>query len=252
MPGVSRSYMHRGAQEAFLPLPTGQISPTAVLFVSAVAAAGYCSLQMLRSIFSSLFTDAMVTTSAKKTGVSFCFVTTPSSEAADALSSKIINEKLAACVNIIPGVQSRYLWEGKVVTDQELILMIKTRSSLTAQLSDFVVKHHPYDVPEVRFQDMKRNIQDIVDACEREPRQIAQVRADRKHSRGHECKCSWSCNTPGSGDMIFPSRALPLFFFECNAPFLSCKVNSPQVICTEVTDGLPAYLKWVAESTKNP
>jgi len=80
-----------------------------------------------------------------------------------------VESKLAACVNVIPGIQSTYLWQGKVEKDFELLLMVKTRATLTTKLAAFVKEHHPYDVPEF--------------------------------------------------------------------------------ICSDITDGLPAYLKWVHDST---
>ena len=76
------------------------------------------------------------------------YVTVPSQDVADTLAASIINQKLAACVNIIPGLQSVYFWEGKVAKDQELLLMIKTQSSLVPRLAEHVRKHHPYDEPE--------------------------------------------------------------------------------------------------------
>ena len=60
-----------------------------------------------------------------------------------------MTNKLAACVNIIPGITSVYEWEGKVENDSELLLMIKTRSSRVPELTEFVTKNHPYDVCEV-------------------------------------------------------------------------------------------------------
>ena len=60
-----------------------------------------------------------------------------------------MTNKLAACVNIIPGITSVYEWEGKIENDSELLLMIKTRSSRLPELTEFVTKNHPYDVCEV-------------------------------------------------------------------------------------------------------
>jgi len=83
------------------------------------------------------------------TGVSVCYITVPNAEEADKLAGKLVESKLAACVNVIPGVQSVYTWQGKVEKDNELLLMVKTRTDLTDKLSIFVKEHHPYDVPEV-------------------------------------------------------------------------------------------------------
>ncbi|CAM0957087.1 unnamed protein product [Alopecurus aequalis] len=77
------------------------------------------------------------------------YVTVPNREAGKKLSESIISEKLAACVNIVPGIQSVYWWEGKVRTDAEELLIIKTRESLLNALTEHVKANHEYDVPEV-------------------------------------------------------------------------------------------------------
>ena len=80
---------------------------------------------------------------------SMAFVTAPNSEKAKEIAGGIVSNKLAACVNIIPGVTSVYEWEGKIENDSEVLMMIKTRSSRIEELTEFVKKNHPYDVCEV-------------------------------------------------------------------------------------------------------
>ena len=80
---------------------------------------------------------------------SMAFVTAPNSEKAKEIAGGIVSNKLAACVKIIPGVTSVYEWEGKIENDAEVLMMIKTRSSRIAELTEFVKKNHPYDVCEV-------------------------------------------------------------------------------------------------------
>ena len=55
-----------------------------------------------------------------------------------------MENKLAACVNIVPGLESVYWWEGKVATDAEELLMIKTRTGLLPELTQHVKAMHPY------------------------------------------------------------------------------------------------------------
>nr|XP_054510258.1 protein CutA homolog [Agelaius phoeniceus] len=81
--------------------------------------------------------------------VSAAFVTCPNLSVATELARSLVQQRLAACVNIIPGVTSVYTWQGKLEEDSEVLLMIKTRSSRVPALSDFVRSHHPYEVPEV-------------------------------------------------------------------------------------------------------
>ncbi|XP_064943523.1 protein CutA 1, chloroplastic-like isoform X3 [Musa acuminata AAA Group] len=77
------------------------------------------------------------------------YVTVPNKEAGMKLAESIIKEKLAACVNRVPGIESVYWWDGKVETDAEELLIIKTRESLLGALTQHVKSNHEYDVPEV-------------------------------------------------------------------------------------------------------
>ncbi|CAA6664348.1 unnamed protein product [Spirodela intermedia] len=77
------------------------------------------------------------------------YVTVPNKEAGKKLAESIIQERLAACVNIVPGIESVYWWDGKVQTDSEELLIIKTRESLLEALTEHVKSNHEYEVPEV-------------------------------------------------------------------------------------------------------
>ncbi|KAK1288794.1 hypothetical protein QJS10_CPB19g01536 [Acorus calamus] len=77
------------------------------------------------------------------------YVTVPNKEAGKKLAESIVKERLAACVNIVPGIESVYWWDGKVQTDSEELLIIKTRESLLESLTEHVKSNHEYDVPEV-------------------------------------------------------------------------------------------------------
>jgi len=77
------------------------------------------------------------------------FVTVPNHEVAQSLASSLVASHLAACVNIIPGIESVYFWEGKVQRDSEMLLMIKTQRRLLDDLTAHVKANHPYSVPEV-------------------------------------------------------------------------------------------------------
>ena len=83
------------------------------------------------------------------TGFSVVYVTINSPSSATELAKSIIANELAACVNILPGILSIYKWEGKVLTDTEHLLMIKTRDDLLQSLSAHIKAHHPYSVPEI-------------------------------------------------------------------------------------------------------
>ena len=79
------------------------------------------------------------------------WITVPSEEVANKIAESLLENKLIACVNIIPGVTSRYWWNGKIESDTELLLMIKTRSNLSEKIIANVKANHPYDTPEVIF-----------------------------------------------------------------------------------------------------
>ncbi|KAJ8648099.1 hypothetical protein MRB53_001122 [Persea americana] len=77
------------------------------------------------------------------------YVTVPNKEAGKKLADSIVREKLAACVNIVPGIESIYFWNGEIQTDSEELLIIKTRESLLEALTEHVKSNHEYEVPEV-------------------------------------------------------------------------------------------------------
>ncbi|XP_056315260.1 protein CutA homolog [Danio aesculapii] len=80
---------------------------------------------------------------------SAAFVTCPNDTVAKQLARGIVEKKLAACVNIIPQITSVYEWQGKIEEDNEVLLMIKTRSSKIPDLAEYVRSNHPYEVAEV-------------------------------------------------------------------------------------------------------
>lgn len=75
--------------------------------------------------------------------------TCPDDATARDLAGRVVEEKLAACVNILPGLTSVYEWQGRVETDPETLLIIKTAGDRVAALTDRLATLHPYDVPEV-------------------------------------------------------------------------------------------------------
>jgi periplasmic divalent cation tolerance protein len=85
---------------------------------------------------------------SEKSSYIVVFVTAPADRAPD-LARALVEEELAACANIIPGIRSIYRWEGDICDDAEALMVIKTRRTLFEALRDRVVSLHPYDVPEV-------------------------------------------------------------------------------------------------------
>ena len=86
---------------------------------------------------------------ALPSAVRLTYVTAPSSTVAESLAEKIVTSKLAACVNIIPGVTSIYEWQGKIEKDQEVSMIIKSTVGNSEELKKLITKEHPYDEPAI-------------------------------------------------------------------------------------------------------
>ena len=75
--------------------------------------------------------------------------TCPTREVASAIATALLEERLAACVNQLPGVKSLYRWEGRIEDDEELLLLIKTTAQRFPALEEMIRDLHPYDIPEI-------------------------------------------------------------------------------------------------------
>ena len=69
-------------------------------------------------------------------------------EEATQIARALLERRLAACVNVIPGVRSLYWWKGEVAEDGEALLVIKTGQACLQPLADALEELHPYDLPE--------------------------------------------------------------------------------------------------------
>ena len=76
-------------------------------------------------------------------------VTSPDRKTSEKLSKGLVTRKLAACVNRVPSITSRYWWKGRVETGKEELLIIKTNQSKLKILTQWVKANHPYTVCEV-------------------------------------------------------------------------------------------------------
>jgi len=77
------------------------------------------------------------------------FTTCDSEDMALTIAETLVDRKLAACVSLIPGVKSYYFFGGGAHMDEEVKLMVKTRSDLFDKVSALITKLHTYDVPEI-------------------------------------------------------------------------------------------------------
>ena len=79
--------------------------------------------------------------------VVYCAV--PTREAGEAIAEAVVGERLAACVNLLPGVRSVYRWKGEVQRDDEVLAVMKTTAGRFEELRARVCALHPYELPEV-------------------------------------------------------------------------------------------------------
>lgn len=77
------------------------------------------------------------------------FCTCPNQNIAETIANKLVEQRLAACVNILPVVQSIYHWENKIVHDNEVMLIIKSMQHCFAELTQIIQSLHPYSIPEI-------------------------------------------------------------------------------------------------------
>lgn len=77
-----------------------------------------------------------------------CLVACPNQEVGSALAKLLVEQELAACVQVLPGMRSVYRWKGEVCIDEEVLLVIKTAAHLTDEVRKAIEANHPYEVPE--------------------------------------------------------------------------------------------------------
>jgi periplasmic divalent cation tolerance protein len=80
----------------------------------------------------------------------FCvvLVTAPDLKTARRLARTALGARLAACANLVPGLESHYWWQGKIDTSREVLVVLKTRAALVKRLEGLICAEHPYDTPE--------------------------------------------------------------------------------------------------------
>lgn len=95
------------------------------------------------------------------------FVTTPPGDA-DRIAKTLVEERLAACVNVLCTVRSYYWWEGRVQEDEECLLIVKTTRSVADRLIERVKEIHPYTIPEVVLMPADKVLKEYLDWALRE------------------------------------------------------------------------------------
>jgi periplasmic divalent cation tolerance protein len=90
-------------------------------------------------------------------------VTAGSEEDAAKIGRTLVEEKLAACANMVPRIRSIYRWKGDIHDEQETLLLIKTRTSLFPALRNRIRELHGYEVPEITAFPIARGLQEYLD-----------------------------------------------------------------------------------------
>ena len=76
------------------------------------------------------------------------YVTTPNVTVARKIAVSVLSERLVACANLLPKIESHYWWKGQLESSTEVLILFKTTKKKLADLERCVVKNHPYDTPE--------------------------------------------------------------------------------------------------------
>ena len=77
------------------------------------------------------------------------FTTAPDKAEAETLAESLVKKRLAACVQVVPGMTSFYFWEDEVQKDSEFLLLIKTSEQKYGEVEEFILENHSYDEPEI-------------------------------------------------------------------------------------------------------
>ena len=96
------------------------------------------------------------------------FITTATAEEAQRISSTLLEQRKAACVNIVPKVSSHFWWQGKIDSAQENLLIVKTKASQLNELVKQVKELHSYEVPEILAMPIAGGNQDYLEWINKE------------------------------------------------------------------------------------
>lgn len=93
--------------------------------------------------------DSTETKANEAGGVRVAFATAPDAEVAARIARTLVEERLAACANLVANVRSIYRWQGRVEDESEVMLILKTQADRVGALAERLSALHPYEVPEL-------------------------------------------------------------------------------------------------------
>ncbi|XP_007258163.3 protein CutA homolog [Astyanax mexicanus] len=80
---------------------------------------------------------------------SMLLINCPTEQTAKDIGRHIMEKRMAACVNILPRTSTMYYWKGQIQDASEILLLVRTRTSLIQKLTEYVIALHPYEIPEI-------------------------------------------------------------------------------------------------------
>lgn len=89
--------------------------------------------------------------------------TMPDEAVANEIAETLVDDGLAACVNILPGITSVYRWQDKIEKDRELLLYIKTTNKVYKKVEETIQRLHPYELPEIIAVPIERGLGDYLE-----------------------------------------------------------------------------------------
>ena len=75
--------------------------------------------------------------------------TFPDKKSAESIARLLVNDKIAACINILPDITSIYMWQEQIKSAQEYLLLIKANKSFYQRIETLLIEYHPYELPEI-------------------------------------------------------------------------------------------------------
>ena len=85
----------------------------------------------------------------KDTNTAVIYITAANDQEAQTIGELLLNKRKIACVNIVPKINSLFWWQGQIESEEERLLIIKTKTSVISEIVDLVKGVHSYDVPEI-------------------------------------------------------------------------------------------------------
>ncbi len=95
------------------------------------------------------------------------FISVPRDEA-NTLAKGLVTNRMAACVNIVPQIESYFWWDDKVEQEKESLLIVKTTHQKFEKMRNWVLENHPYDVPEIIALPLAEGLSDYIDWVKKE------------------------------------------------------------------------------------